>query len=177
MSDQQKILYLARHAKSSWKNASLTDRERPLNKRGNRSAPDMGRRLIEQGHIPELIISSPAKRAYSTAKKLSKEIGYDKSDIIRAEEMYFAGAVSMSSVLEKLDDKYRKVMMVGHNPTMTSFLNMLTDARVFNMPTCAIAIIGFDMDSWSELDSTNGELLGYDFPKGPGNFVEGLKRR
>lgn len=177
MSNHQKILYLTRHAKSSWKDASLSDRERPLNKRGNRSAPDMGRRLAEQGHIPDLIISSPAKRAFTTAKILCKEIGYDKSDIIRDDDLYFAGAVSMSSVLERLDDKYQKVMMVGHNPAMTSLLNMVTSARVFNMPTCAIAVIGFDMQSWSELDATNGELLGYDFPKGPGNFTAGLNRR
>jgi phosphohistidine phosphatase len=63
-----KILYLVRHAKSSWSDVSLHDRERPLNRRGRKSAPDMGRRLKEQGHRPDLIISSPARRAFSTAK-------------------------------------------------------------------------------------------------------------
>jgi len=78
----------------------------------------------------------------------------------------------MQSVLEKVDDQYRKVMMTGHNPTMTYFMNRLANTSVYNMPTCAIAIIGFDMASWSDLDSTDGVLLGYDYPKGSGSFTE-----
>ena len=69
-----KFLYLVRHAKSSWKDASLSDRERPLNGRGRRSAPEMGGRLATGGHSPDLIISSPARRAFSTAKKIAKEL-------------------------------------------------------------------------------------------------------
>ena len=77
----------------------------------------------------------------------------------------------MQSILEQMDDRYRKVMVVGHNPAMTSLMNILGNTSVFNMPTCAIAVIGFDMASWADLHSADGVLLGYDFPKGSGSFT------
>ena len=171
MNIDRKILYLVRHAKSSWKDPSLADKERPLNKRGRRSAPDMGRRMLEQGHRPDLIISSPANRALSTAKIIAQELGCDVSEILTDDQLYFSGSGGMQSILERLDDRYRKVMVVGHNPAMTSLMNILGNTSVFNMPTCAIAVIGFDMASWADLHSAEGELLGYDFPKGSGSFT------
>ena len=161
-SSERKILYLVRHAKSSWSNSSLTDRERPLNKRGRRSAPDMGRRMAVQGHKPDLIVSSPANRAITTARTIAKELGYDDANIVTDEAMYFG---SMQDVLEGLDDSYNKVMVVGHNPTMTYHMNSLANTSVDNMPTCAVAVIGFDIPSWADLYSADGELLEYDFPK------------
>ena len=77
MSTEQKVLYLVRHAKSSWSDASLSDMQRPLNKRGRRSAPEMGKRMVAQDHRPDLIISSPAKRARLTARKIAKELGFN----------------------------------------------------------------------------------------------------
>lgn len=160
-----KTLYLVRHAKSSWSDPSLSDRERPLNKRGRRTAPDMGSRLAVKGHQPDLIISSPAKRARMTAKTIAKALNYDKSEIVTDESMYFLGVGGMLTMLEGVDDRYQKVMIVGHNPAMTSLLNSLCDASVDNMPTCAVAVIGYNMTSWSALRSSEGDLLDYDFPK------------
>lgn len=162
-----KLLYLVRHAKSSWSDPSLSDRDRPLNKRGRRSAPDMGRRLAAQDHLPELIISSPARRAFSTARKIAKKLGYDRSEIMTDESLYFSGTGSMMELLENLDDDYQKVMIVGHNPAMTSLMNILSGSSIDNMPTCAVAVINYPMTSWSELRSTDGQLLAYDFPKNP----------
>ena len=160
-----KTLYLVRHAKSSWSDPSLSDRDRPLNKRGRRSAPDMGSRLAARGHRPDLIISSPAKRALMTAKIIAKKLDYAKSDIVTDEGMYFSGVGGMAKMLERVDDSYQKVMIVGHNPAMTSLMNRLSGKDVYNMPTCAIAIIGYDMASWSDLRSERGNLIEYDFPK------------
>ena len=160
-----KLLYLVRHAKSSWSDPSLSDRERPLNKRGRRAAPDMGRRLAAQNHLPELIISSPAKRAFSTARKIAKELGYDRSEIMTDESLYFSGTGGMLELLENVDDDYQKVMIVGHNPAMTSLMNILSGSSIDNMPTCAVAVIEYPMASWSELRSADGQLLAYDFPK------------
>ena len=98
MQNNYKTLYLVRHAKSSWKDSSLDDRDRPLNKRGRRAAPDMGQRLAAQGHHPELIISSPANRARSTAKKIAEEIGYDPSLIRLDEALYFSGEIGRAHV-------------------------------------------------------------------------------
>ena len=77
-----KRLFLVRHAKSSWDDPSLDDMDRPLNNRGKRNAPEMGIRLRKQGIIPDLLISSPAKRAHTTAKSISEEIGYPKKKIV-----------------------------------------------------------------------------------------------
>ena len=170
MNKQHKILYLVRHAKSSWKDATLSDMDRPLNKRGQRNSPDMGKRMRVQGHKPDLIISSPANRAFSTASRIARELGIDESGILTDAGLYFSGAEGMLDVLESVDDCYRKVMMTGHNPTMTYLMNHLVNTHIDNMPTCAIAIIGFDMASWADLYSTDGVLLGYDYPKGPGSF-------
>jgi len=172
MNNERKVLYLVRHAKSSWKDSTLSDIDRPLNKRGRRNSPDMGRRMLEQGHQPGLFISSPANRALSTTRNIVRELGIDESEIVIDENLYFAGAKGMQSVLEKVDDRYQKVMMTSHNPTITFFMNKLANTDVFNMPTCAIAIIGFDMASWSDLASTAGVLLGYDYPKGSGVFTD-----
>ncbi|MDH4021224.1 MAG: histidine phosphatase family protein [Xanthomonadales bacterium] len=166
-----KMLYLVRHAKSSWSDSSLSDRDRPLNKRGRRSAPDMGRRLAAQNQLPDLIISSPAKRANSTARKIAKEVGYDRSKIVTDENMYFSGTGSMLEMLENVDDRYDSVMIVGHNPAMTTLMNMLSGSSVDNMPTCAVALIDFPIMSWSDLHSADGQLLTYDFPKNPTNSI------
>lgn len=170
MNKEGKILYLVRHAKSSWKDASLGDMERPLNKRGRRNSPVMGKRMLEQGHKPELLISSPANRALSTARNIARELGIDEAEIVSDENLYFSGAQGMQSVLASVDDRHRKVMLIGHNPAMTFLMNRLGNTNIFNMPTCAIAIIGFDMASWADLYSTSGVLLGYDYPKGSGRF-------
>jgi len=167
-----KILYLVRHAKSSWDDPSLADKDRPLSPRGLSSAPDMGRRLAAQGHKPDLVISSPARRALTTAKKIARETGYEESRILTDDHLYFSGTRSMVDLLEKLEDRFANVMIVGHNPAMSSLLNILCDSSVENMPTCAIAVVGFDMTSWSELSMTDGELLAYDYPKGTGNFKD-----
>ena len=172
MNNKQKILYLVRHAKSSWTDDSLSDIDRPLNGRGRKSAPEMGMRLRQQGHRPDFIISSPANRAYSTACLIAKELDFDEADIVTHKNMYFAGLISITNMLEKLDDHYQKVMIVGHNPVMTSLMNTLANTSTINMPTCAIAMIGFDIASWTELDSVDGNLLGYDYPKGSGSFTE-----
>ena len=167
-----KILYLVRHAKSSWSDPSLSDRERPLNKRGRRSAPDMGRRLAAQGFEVDLIISSPAQRAFSTAKKIATEMGHDKSEIVTDDRLYFSGIGRMLELLESLDNGFQKVMIVGHNPAMTTLMNTLCERSVNNMPTCAVGIIEYDIASWSELSSADGQLLSYDFPKNPASSIQ-----
>lgn len=126
--------------------------------------------MAAQGHKPDLIISSPANRALSTARMIAEQLDYGASAIIQSDKLYFSGTDQMQQLLESVDDRYRKVMMVGHNPAMTWLLNDLGNTAVVNMPTCAIAVIGFDIDSWRELSSARGELMGYDFPKGAGFF-------
>jgi len=165
MTQARKRLILVRHAKSSWKDAHLADIDRPLNKRGLRNAPEMGRWLAAQGAPPDLVLSSPANRARTTAAHLVKALGLDPAVISIDEDLYFEGTHGMLRALERVDDRFERVMMVGHNPVMTRLLNQLTGADVWNMPTCAVALIAFDMPSWGLVDSTAGSLVAYQEPK------------
>ena len=83
-----KTLTIVRHAKSSWKDSGLRDRERPLNKRGKRDAPEMGRRIFKHGIRPSLILSSPAKRAWTTEKTVAAAIGYPREFMQKEESLY-----------------------------------------------------------------------------------------
>jgi phosphohistidine phosphatase len=165
MPTEQKVLFLVRHAKSSWKDASLADIDRPLNKRGKRDAPRMAEWLLSRAEQPEAILSSPANRALTTARAMAQALGQGPDDVLIDQDLYFTGTHGMLRALERLEDRFQRVMMVGHNPVMTRLLNQLTGADVWNMPTAAIAIIAFDMDSWGLVDCTEGDLLAYQTPK------------
>lgn len=159
-----KTLFLVRHAKSSWDDNSLSDQQRPLNKRGLRNAPEMGLRLKSHGVDVNKIISSPASRAFSTAQFIAQNIGYNVDAIEQNEQMYFAGRTSMLLLVQQTSSDINNLMLVGHNPDMTLFLNCLCGYQVDNMPTCAIASIEFDCE-WEEICAESGTLLNYDFPR------------
>jgi len=162
-----KRLYLVRHAKSSWDDASLADIDRPLNSRGKNNAPEMGKRLNKQGILPDLLISSPANRAYSTAKKISNEIGYPKKKIKVSDKIYHGSNNSILSVLQSLPDKINHVMLFGHNPGFTDFANLLCNINIYNIPTAGIVAIDFKIEHWSDCAYGNGELMFFDYPKKP----------
>jgi len=159
-----KTLYLVRHAKSSWKDSSLSDLQRPLNKRGLKSAPEMGQRLKIADITIDLIVSSPANRAFSTAQFLAQAIEYETSHIVQDDRLYFEGISSMLKIIQKTRPNIQSLMLVGHNPDMTSLLNRLCGYQTVNMPTCAIATIQFDQN-WSDVVDHRGTLIDYDYPK------------
>ncbi|MCP4673012.1 MAG: histidine phosphatase family protein, partial [Desulfobacula sp.] len=109
-----KNIILVRHAKSSWKNLSLDDFARPLNKRGKRDAPFMGKQLKNRKIMPDIILSSPAKRAKKTVKTIAKVIGYPKKKIIFDNNMYHADALYLFQMVTKLNDKNDTIMCIGH---------------------------------------------------------------
>src|SRR5271154_5359778 len=110
-----KTVYLLRHAKSSWDDTSLPDFERPLNKRGEKSAPVVGEEMKKRGVKPDLVICSPAKRTKQTAKLALKEAKID-SEILYDERVYLATDSQLLSLLKELNDKVRSVLLIGHNP-------------------------------------------------------------
>ena len=159
-----KTLYLVRHAKSSWNDSSLSDNQRPLNKRGLKNAPEMGERLNSDDVTIDLIVSSPVKRAFSTAQFLAKAIGYKSSKIVQSERLYFEDNSSKLDIVQHTDPKKQVLMLVGHNQDMTSFLNNLCGYQTVNMPICAIASIQFEQEL-EDVSYGQGKLLKYDFPK------------
>lgn len=160
-----KTLFLVRHAKSSWDNPGLDDRQRPLNGRGKEEAPRMGKHLAGYKVKPELITSSPAVRALKTAEKIAKELGFKKSDVVVNEGIYTFDGGSLIDIIKELDDKYDTVMLVGHNPAITALANELSGAGIDNIPTCGVALIEFDARNWKEASGGGGRLVEFDHPK------------
>lgn len=169
----KKTVYLLRHAKSAWDEPGLADRHRPLSKRGRDAAPLMGQRLRAHDHRPARIVSSPAKRALTTAQIVADELGIGARAVEIDERLYFGGPRAMCEVISETDDALDSCMLAGHNPDITRLLNDMTGAGIANMVTAAVAIIGFEVDRWADLHCADGTLIGYGYPKGP----EGFERR
>lgn len=160
-----KVIYLVRHAKSSWKNSSLTDFERPLNQRGLRDAKFMGKLLGEKDVQLDLLLSSPAKRALVTANKIAGEMGYPQ-DKIRTEPRLYGESFNMYlNVIKELDESCETVMIVAHNPTMTALINYLADYGLDNLPTCGVFAVEFQVASWKKMSHGVGRCLFYEYPK------------
>jgi phosphohistidine phosphatase len=160
-----KKLYIIRHAKSSWNNPILNDFDRPLNERGARDAPRMGKRLKEKQIIPDLILSSPAKRAVMTSELIAHALNYPLEKIKTDKKLYHADDDGMLNAVKFISNKYETVLIFGHNPGLTDFVNHLTDSNIDNIPTCGIAACSFKLDSWSSISWGSGELEFFDFPK------------
>jgi phosphohistidine phosphatase len=162
-----KTLTLLRHAKSSWADPTLDDFDRPLNPRGRRDAPEMGRRLKARGDTPDLIISSPARRALATARMVVREIAIPEDRIIEEPALYHASAGKIMSIVRSLESMAEHLMLVGHNPGFNDFANSLTDTQVDNLPTAAVFQVEFDVDDWSAVAAGKGRLVRFDYPKRP----------
>lgn len=162
-----KTLYIVRHAKSSWADPDQNDFERPLNDRGKRDAPRMGKRLKEKGIAPDVLITSPAKRAKSTAKRIAKVLEYPKEKIVSVRKLYHASEEEILTVVQSLKEKHDHVMMVGHNPGLTDFVNALIDQStdIDNMPTCGIVAVSFPATLWKDVNWGKGHFLFFDYPK------------
>lgn len=163
-----KRLTILRHAKSSWDDPSLPDFDRPLNGRGRRSAPEMGRRLKARGEVPDLVISSPAQRAITTARMACRELGFPEARIVEERALYLATADQTLGILRSLETLAAHVMIVGHNPGLTDFANLLSDARIDNLVTASLFVTEFDVEDWSELVPGEGRFVYYDFPRNEG---------
>ena len=160
-----KYLFLTRHAKSSWSNPGLADIDRPLNERGKKAAPFMGKLIVDKGEKPELLISSPANRALSTARAFGEVMGLVENDIIVNRAIYGAGAQQLLELVQNQDDLHKSIMLFGHNPTFTSFVNMLTGSNIMNVVTCGVVRINFEYSSWIDIDFGSGRLVYYEYPK------------
>ena len=159
-----KTLLIMRHAKSSWADPAVQDRDRPLNARGKRDAPRMGRLLGRIDSLPDLIITSDAKRARGTAKRVAKAVGYE-GRIVRDTSLYAAGPASFLAALREVDDRYDTVLVVGHNPGIEALVHVSTGDSVL-MPTGAIVRVVLDAAHWRDVDdSTPGKLRDHWLPK------------
>lgn len=160
-----KTLTLLRHAKSSWKDTSLKDRDRPLNKRGERDAPEMGKRIDAAGIRPSLIVSSPAVRAWTTARAAARALDYPLEHLEREGNLYLASLDDLLDVVVALDKKFDNVMLVAHNPGLTDFANFLQPGLTNNLPTSGVVTVNIDQDDWNLYERPKTELVYHDWPK------------
>jgi phosphohistidine phosphatase len=164
LKNDKKTLLILRHAKSSWEFAELSDHDRPLNSRGKRDAPRIGRKLLKEGLIPQLIISSPAVRAYATAEKVANACGYD-GEITVEPSLYGSGYTEYLKVLKIQNDQYDVIMLVGHNPHSEQLLEKLT-GNMIPMPTCSVAHVSLYVRRWKEINTkSKGRLVNIWRPK------------
>ncbi len=158
-------LYIIRHAKSSWSEPGLRDFDRPLNSRGKLDAPFMGKRLAAMAIRPNLIFSSPAKRARKTAQCIAEAVNYPAKDIIFFEAIYEAGVADLLRILAQAMDEAGTLFLVGHNFAITDLAEELTGQSLGNIPTCGVVGIEFPTQSWAEVLPGTGKLLFFDYPK------------
>ena len=160
-----KQLTFIRHAKSDWSLPELMDFDRPLNKRGKKDAPEMGRRLLSDGDRPQLILLSAAARTIETVELLKETAGWQDVETQEKEWLYLASMEEYIRTIEKFHDEIDHVCFCGHNPTITGIINYLTGVYIGNVPTCGVAIINFKIDSWKHIIEGSGRLKHYDYPK------------
>jgi phosphohistidine phosphatase len=153
-----KELLLLRHAKSSWDDPDGADHDRPLNKRGARDAPRMGRLLQDEGIVPRRILSSSALRARDTAERVATSCG-TPPEIVVDPRLYEAAPADHLTVLAEQDDALESILVVGHNPALEQLLELLTGDEEA-LPTASLARIELPLERWSQLDtSTRGRLV------------------
>lgn len=155
-----KTLLFLRHAKSSWKDTTLVDHKRPLNKRGKKDAPIMGEYLKNKKLTPDLIISSTAKRARDTSKLVAEHCGYNK-DIQPSKLLYGTTTKDYLTTIGGISNKHDRVLLIGHNPILEDVLETVTGEQI-RMKTCSLVQISLPVQFWKEVkDNTNtkGKLI------------------
>lgn len=164
-----KKLFIIRHAKSSWDNPELEDFDRPLNKRGQKDAPRMGKRLKQKRITPDIMLSSPAERALDTCIAIAKVLDFNQSKIKTEFKLYHASEDEILNVLRNLKDSPRDseevVLLFGHNPGLTEFANSLLNETIDNIPTCGIVGAELRVEHWQDVAFGCGKMLFFDFPK------------
>ncbi len=161
----QRTLVMIRHAKSSWTNPLQSDFERPLNERGKKEAPEMGKKLKKANIIPDLIIASSAKRTKQTAKRIAEEVGYDEKNIKWEEKLYHCIPSVFEEVIYEIDEKIKTVFIVAHNPGITEFVNQLSpEFKIDHMPTCGVAGAHVTTEEWNNFSIASKKVFLFEQP-------------
>jgi len=164
-----KRLFIIRHAKSNWDNLLIKDFDRPLNKRGEKDAPRMAKRLKESRVFPDVILSSPAKRALATCQEFCRILKLPEKQIITQQKLYHANEDDILDVVRNIKDRKGDeeeiVFLFGHNPGLTEFVNSLLNEDIDNIPTCGIVSCALTAKSWDDVTWGSGELDFFDYPK------------
>ncbi len=160
-----KQLLIIRHAKSSWAIAGQDDFDRPLNDRGTKDAPIMAQRLIDKGVPIDAFISSPAKRALTTANFFADTYHAKAGSLQTIQKLYHAHPAIFYEVIAVIDDTVETAAIFSHNPGITAFVNELTKTKIDNMPTCGVFAIKAETDHWKDFWPAKKSFWFFDYPK------------
>ncbi len=156
-----KKLIIVRHAKSSWQ-YDVIDHERPLNDRGFDDAHKVSNEF--KGKLnPDLVLSSDALRAISTANIFISNLGIDTNKVLLNHDLYDFSGENLIRVIKSCHDIYKELMVFGHNHAITAFVNSYGNKPIENVPTCGVVIIEFDILNWSDLKP--GKTIHTIFPR------------
>jgi phosphohistidine phosphatase len=163
-----KRLIVVRHAKSSWDEPSMKDFNRPLSKRGEKDAPRMAKRLREKDVHPNVVLTSTAVRAAATCEKFCEVLKFPAAQIQHEKKLYHASEENLFEILKTVKDSKddeEVVMLFGHNPGLTEFVNTLLDEDIENVPTCGIVSCEVKISKWQDIHPGCGDLEYFDYPK------------
>ena len=161
-----KTLWLLRHARTIDGLPGLADRDRPLEARGEHDAVRMGTRWGRRFGRPDAIVASPALRAITTARLVAERLGFPAAGIVVEPRLYDAGTDTLVALIEAFDDRWDRVMVVGHNPTLSDLARRL-DPGIVSMQPCSLAEFAFEIASWSDVDTASPLRSRFDSPSHP----------
>jgi len=161
-----KELFIVRHAKSDWGEEFIRDIDRPLNERGYRDAYFMSKWFLKNKKIPQLILTSPATRALSTALIFARAMEFNMDCFFINENIYESQVKDLISIVNKQNDSVKSIMLFGHNPGLTDLCNKLNDdVFIDNLPTCGIVNLNFEIETWAGVSEKKASMGFFQFPK------------
>ncbi|MBS1578083.1 MAG: histidine phosphatase family protein [Bacteroidetes bacterium] len=160
-----KSVIIIRHAKSSWDLHTLSDFDRPLTERGNKDALTMAKKLTDKNIVIDAFISSPAKRAITTATYFAKAYKVDEEKIIQVKELYNASVETFYNVIADVSNEFNNIALFSHNPGITYFVNELTETQIDEMPACGVFAVKAACESWKDFSSAKKIFSFFDYPK------------
>ena len=158
-----KSLIIVRHCKSSWADLSLSDFDRPLNKRGNIDGELMSNYLREKEKKIDKLILSTSKRTRLTSKYFTEKIHFDSISYL--DELYHANYSDIINIISKVENNFNSVMVIGHNPGLTELINQYTIMNIYNLPTTGVVKVEFKGDKWERITENKGIIIYKKFPK------------
>lgn len=162
---KDKILFIGRHAKSSWDFPDRVDIDRPLSGRGLEDAYNMAGRMKKKGDMPEKIISSPASRALHTAVIFARTLNFPLADLQITEDLYMTGEDAVFQIISGINSNVKSLMIFGHNPDFTNLANHFLRDQISNIPTCGMVRVRFGVSEWDKISRSNLVDYLFDFPK------------
>lgn len=161
----RKTVFFVRHASSEELNSNQKDFDRALSASGHRQAPKMAVKMKYDQEVPDVIISSPAKRAIDTATYFYEHFNFSAAQVLEHPDLYEASTGTLLSIINEMPEDYTKIYIVGHNPTLSYIVEYLTGEEIGPIPSTGIVKIDFDVEKWNMVTKDSGELIFHIYPK------------